>query len=143
MTGYDFESASEKLKSLMSRIKVISIYTLEDLIILLSTIISLISTKSAKFDKPNLIIIDSLSSMVSSVSQKSQGSIYLKEILTLIKRLNKKYYWMVIFTNNAYDGATKISELTRLVQEPIVIGVDKSIYCWKYEGVVNYIVINS
>ena len=143
MTGYDIDSASEKLKSLMNNIKVFSIYTLEELIVFLSTVISLITSKSPKFDKPNLIVIDSLSAMVANVAQKAQGSVYLKEVLTLIKRLNKNHYWMVLFTNNAYEGATKISELSRLVTEPIVIGVDKSIYWWRQDGTINYIVIHS
>lgn len=143
MTGHDIDSSSEELKAMMTRLKVYDIYTIEDLIIFLSTVINLFKNKSPNFHKPNMIIIDSLSSMTAAVPQKAQITLYLKEVLTLVKILNKRYYCMVIFTNNAYDGATKISELGKLVQEPMNMAVDKSIYCAKHEGLVNYIVIHS
>ena len=143
MTGYDIDSTSDKLKSIMSRFHLHNIYTLEELIIFLSTVISLCANSSSTFQTPNIIIVDSLSSMASAVAQRSIATIYLKEVLTLFKILNKKYYWMVIFTNNAYDGATKISEISRLVHEPISIGLDKSIYWAKHERSVNYMVIHS
>jgi len=143
MSGYDIESTSDKLSWMLSRFRLYSIYTLEELVIFLSTIVSLIEKKSSKFEKPHILVIDSLSSMASSISNKPQLTGLMKEILTLFKKLNKKHYWMVIYTNNAYDGATKISELSRLVNEPMSLGFDKSIYWAKHEGLINYIVIHS
>ena len=127
MNSYDV-STEDLLYEKMPHLRVFNIYTLDDLLVFLSTLISMCNNPTGSFIRPHIVIIDSLSSMASAMSQKIVKETYLKEILTLMKKLNKEHYCMVIFTNNAYDGATKISELSRLTHEPIVIGVDKSIY---------------
>ena len=136
------DSTQDTLYSKMSHFRTFKMYTLDELLLFLSTLISMCKKPTGSFIKPHIIVIDSLSSMASAYS-KLEAMRYLKEALTLMKILNKKFYCMVMFTNNAYDGATKISELSRLVGEPFMVGVDKSIYCSKGREGINYMVINS
>ncbi|CAI2376473.1 unnamed protein product [Moneuplotes crassus] len=141
MKSYE-DSNEEMLYKKLENFRIINVYTLDELIIFLSTLISCCKNPVGGFSKPHICVIDSISAM-SSCYQKSETNKLLKEVLTLIKKLNKKYHCMVLFTNNAYDGANTICELTRLTQEPIDISVDKSIYCCRGKTGTQYLVINS
>lgn len=70
-------------------------------------------------------------------------SLLLREILGLIKVLNKKFFILVVVVNSAYEGAVKVSELVRVQGEQVSVGVDKVVYCQKVDGAVNYVVVQS
>ena len=136
----DINEWDEAIQKMLERFKLFNIYDVDNLIVLLATIVSQLKNNTA-VSKPSLIIIDSLSSMISGIQQWSQAIQSLKEVLTLLKTLNKWYFIMTIFTNNAHEGATKITNLYRLVQEPMVLSVDKSIYCVRSQSYVEYLII--
>ena len=74
-----------------------------------------------------MIVIDSLSGIIQSTSQKQQGQI-TKEILYYIKRISKEHGILLIFTNSTREqNITRISELKNIINEPLSWGVEKQI----------------
>ena len=105
----------------MSRFRIYSVFTIESLIMALSSMIELLSTKSSKFEKPDIIVIDSLSMMACTISHKATLNQLLKEVQKYVKNLNKKYYVMVIIIENTEEGPSKISEIVNVNHDCRVI----------------------
>lgn len=145
LTGYDSTTSAMNLLSCKSHLHLHSVYSLENLILFLSTLVEIWENPPSSFVLPNIVFIDSLSALTCAVSQRKILNEYLKEVLTLIKILNKKFYVMVVITENVTEGATKVSEIERIsydIGTTIEVGVDKTIYCSRSEDGVNYVVVN-
>jgi len=113
----------------MTRLRVLKIFELDQLIILLAKIISMLKKKELTFNV-RMIVIDSLSSLFSGISTKNHYySSMIKELLYYFKTLTKKYYISIIYTNNTKDNmVSRVTELKNLVGEPLSWAVDKAIY---------------
>jgi replicative DNA helicase len=114
----------------MGRLRVLKIYELDQLILLLAQILSMLKSKQLKFNL-RMIVIDSLSSLFSGIPTKQNQYYFslVKELLFYLKSLTKKYFISVIYTNNTKDAmVSRVTELKNLVGEPLSWAVDKQIY---------------
>ena len=110
----------------MTRLRVLKIFELDQLIILLAKILSMLKNREINFNL-RMIVIDSLSSLFSGISTKNNYyASMVKELLYYLKSLTKKYYISVIYTNNTKDGlVSRVTELKNLIGEPLSWAVDK------------------
>lgn len=114
----------------MKRLRVIKIFDLEQLLVLMSLILSQMRNKQVKFDL-RMIVIDSLSSLFAQSSAKQQQYFQqIKDLLYYFKNLTKRHNVCVIYTNNTRDaaGISKVTDLKNLVHEPLSWAVDKQFY---------------
>ena len=114
----------------MTRLRVLKIFELDQLILLLAQILSMLKNKTLKFNV-RMIIIDSLSSLFSGIPLKHNQYYFslVKELLYYLKSLTKKYFISIVYTNNTKDGmVSRVTELKNLVGEPLAWAVDKQIY---------------
>jgi predicted ATP-dependent serine protease len=131
--------ANEVLK----RLRVIKVFDLEQLMVLLSLMLSQIKNKQVKFDL-RMIVIDSLSSLFAQSSPKQQQYFQqIKDLLYYLKSLTKRHNVCVVYTNNTRDASqiTKVTELKNLVHEPLSWAVDKQIFASQnQDSSINYFV---
>ena len=124
--------------------RVIKVFDLEQLIVLLSLVLSQMRNKQVKLDL-RMIVIDSLSSLFAQSSPKQQQYFQqIKDLLYYLKNLTKKHNVSVVYTNNTRDASqiTKVTDLKNLVHEPLTWAVDKQIYAnQNQEGSINYFII--
>lgn len=113
----------------MGRLRVLKIFELDQLILLLAQILSMLKNKQLAYNL-RLIVIDSLSSLFSSITNKNQYYFSLvKELLYYLKSITKKYFISIVYTNNTKDShVSRVTELKNLIGEPMTWAVDKQIY---------------
>lgn len=126
MNESDKERKAERAKEVLGRLKVIKINDLDELILLLARILSMIKNKQLNF-KLKMIVIDSLSSLFCGIPMKGhQYFQMIKELMYYFKSFTKKHFISVIYTNNTKEGgATRVTELKNSIGEPLVWGVEK------------------
>lgn len=122
----------------------IKIFDLEQLLVLLSLILSQMKNKQVKFDL-RMIVIDSLSSLFAQSSPKQQQYFQqIKDLLYYFKSLTKRHNISVVYTNNTRDATsiTKVTDLKNLVHEPLSWAIDKQIYAnQNQDGSTNYVIV--
>jgi len=127
----------------MGRLKVLKIFELDQLILLLAQILSMLKNKTLTFNL-RMIVIDSLSSLFSGIPLKHNQYYFslVKELLYYLKSLTKKYFISIIYTNNTKDGmVSRVTELKNLVGEPLAWAVDKQIFAHQTNEQTNYVII--
>ena len=117
------------MQQALSRLRVIKVFDLEELILLLSMILTQKKRKQMQVDL-RLIVIDSLSSLFAALpGVKAHYYQMIKELLCQFKTLAKNHFVGVVYTNNTKDASVqRVTDLKNQVGEPLSWAVDKQIY---------------
>ena len=113
---------------MLGRLRVIKVFTLDELLVLLSMILQQLKSKTLGFDL-RMIVIDGLSSLFAAIPTKQHQYFQLiKELLFYFKSFTKKHFVSVIYTNNSVNDTIhtqRVTDLKNLVGEPLSWAVDK------------------
>lgn len=105
----------------MTRLRVLKIFTIEELFITLSMILTQLTKRQLQVDL-RLVVIDSLSSLLAATStNKQQYQQMVKDLLYYFKTLAKTHFVGVVYSNNSKDVAslTRVTDLRNQVGEPL------------------------
>ena len=119
----------------------IKVFDLEELFVLLSTILTQLKRRQIQVDL-RMIMIDSLSSLFAGLSTNKQVYYQMvKDLLFYFKTLAKNHFVGIVYTNNTKDASvTRVTDLRNQVGEPLTWAVDKQIFANQMaDGLTSYV----